>query len=555
MSLLDEVVATLRGMPEKERVAFIDEIERGTAGLPWLPNAGAQAEAYLSKADVLLFGGRAGGGKSQLALGIGVNDAQTGIIFRRELSQTDGLERDGKIIIGNTASFNGTDLEWTWADGKSLKLGGMKAPDDWMGHAGRERDYMAFDEGGEFLEAQVASILAWLRAAPGKRTRAVIGSNPPRTREGWWLIKWFGPWLDRTHALYPTPPGLLRWAIYVADGEDSQMIWVDGPGVHTHNGEEYTAKSYTFIPASLEDNHFRNTPEYRAQLQSLPEPLRSQLLYGDFWAGQKDAANQAIPSAWVLAAIARWTPKPPKGVPMCCIGVDCSGGGEDPMVQAIRHDAWFASLVKTPGHEIPAEKAGSHAAGLVLANRRDGALIVVDLGGGYGGPLYEHLKDNLDADAAYGPFVVGFKGAEGTERRSRDAKLRFVNKRSAAYWTFREGLDPDQPGGSPIALPDDPRLIAGLTAATFEVTPNGIKIEPKVVRDKNGKVIGGVRHKLGFSPDESDATVMSWFEGPRETTHGLEWADMNSGEHGRRRRRRPEVITSRQPYTARNRSK
>jgi hypothetical protein len=186
------------------------------------------------------------------------------------------------------------------------------------------------------------------------------------------------------------------------------------------------------------------------------------------------------------------------------------------MVQAIRYDTWFAPLVKTPAKNIPAERAGAYAAGLVLAQRHDNALIVVDMGGGYGGPLYEHLCAN-DIKA------MAYKGAEKTPRRASAGKLGFVNKRSAAYWLFREALDPGQPGGSPIQIPNDPRLLAGLTAPTFEVTTNGIKLEPKVKRNERGQVTGGVMAKLGFSPDEADAVVMAWFEGERETTHALEW--------------------------------
>jgi hypothetical protein len=122
--------------------------------------------------------------------------------------------------------------------------------------------------------------------------------------------------------------------------------------------------------------------------------------------------------------------------------------------------------------------------------------------------------------------------------------LKFVNTRSAAYWQFREALDPDQPGGSPIRLPNEPRLLAGLTAPTFEVTPNGIKIEPKVKRDERGRVTGGVMAKLGFSPDEADAVVMAWFAGPKEITHAMEWMD---------RRVPPKVILSRAPLSARAR--
>lgn len=535
MIALDDILARLNDMPEEVRDEAVREAVKATESMKWLPNPGPQTEAYMSQADVLLYGGQAGGGKTHLELGWGINEALNGIIFRRELAQTDGLEREGKQIIGSEARFNGQDLEWTWPSGKSLKLGGMKQPDDWISHAGRERDYMAFDEGGEFLESQVAQIIAWLRAEPGRRTRVVIGSNPPRTSDGLWLIKWFAPWLDEK---FPDPaaPGELRYAVYVTEDGEGKMVWVEGPGEYDIDGETYTAKSYTFIPASLHDNPFRNTPEYRAQLQSLPEPLRSQLLYGKFSAGLQDAPNQCIPTAWVRAAMQRWKPDPPPGVPMCAIGVDCSGGGTDPMVQAARHDGWFAPLIKTPAKEIPAEKAGSFAAGLVLSTRRDKALVVVDLGGGYGGPLYEHLCEN-EIDC------VGYKGAEASTRRSRDSKLKFTNTRSAAYWLFREALDPSQPGGSPIALPNDPRLLAGLTAPTFEVTPQGIKVEPKVKRDPKGKVIGGVMAKLGFSPDEADAVVEAWHAGPKETTHAIEWADQREARI--KRGQRPQVIMGR----------
>jgi hypothetical protein len=544
MSMLDDLIARVTKMPPAERRALLEEAHRQTQHMLFVPNPGPQTEAYLSKADILLYGGQAGGGKSYLELGLAINEANNAIIFRRERTQTDGLEKDGKNIIGSGANFNGQDLEWTWTNGKTLKLAGMQLPDDWRDHAGRERDLMCFDEAGEFLEMQVASILAWLRAPRGKRTRVILGSNPPRTSDGFWLVKWFAPWLDDK---FPNPahPGELRWAVRLSQHEEITLRWVEGPGQYEIDGEKYTAQSYTFIPASLEDNPYRNSPEYRAQLQALPEPLRSQLLYGKFTMNLKDLSNQCIPSEWVRLAMRRWTPEPPKGIPMCSIGVDCAGGGDDQMVQAARHDGWFAPLVKTPGSQIPMDKAGAHAAGLVLRTRRDQALVVVDMGGGYGGPLYEHLKDN-DIECA------SYKGAEGSTRRSRDGKLKFVNKRSAAYWLFMEALDPGQPGGSPIQLPEDRRLFAGLTAPTFEVTPNGIKLEPKVKRNEKGQVTAGVMAKLGFSPDEADAVVMAWYEGPRKSTDAMEWMDRL--EVGGKLIRFPQVIRGqRQPLTARAR--
>lgn len=532
MSMLDDILARVAQLPQAERDAVAKDAVTLTAGMRFIPNPGPQTDAYLSKADVLLYGGQAGGGKTMLEIGWGVNEAESGIIFRRGRNQTDGLEKEGKNLIGQTARFNGTDLEWTWPAGKTMKLAGMQLPDDWNDHAGRERDYMAFDEAGEFLEKQVASIIAWLRAAPGKRTRVILGSNPPRSADGLWLMKWFAPWLNAT---FPNPaaPGELRYAAYVTRGDESHMVWVDGPGEYEIDGERYTAKSYTFIPASLADNPHRNTPEYRAQLQSLPEPLRSQLLYGKFTASLKDLVNQVIPTAWIQMAQERWTDKPPPKVPMCSIGVDASGGGDDPMIMAARYDGWFAPLVEVPGKDIPVDRAGAYCAGMVVTRRRDNALVVVDMGGGYGGPMYEQLvANNIE--------TYRYKGAEATTRRSRDGQLKFYNKRSAALWQFREALDPGQPGGSPIALPPDQRLVADLTAPTWEVTPNGIRVEAKE------KVCA----RLGRSTDRGDAVVMAWYTGARLSNSALEWMDLTPTKHGLKRA--PQVITSgRQPLTAR----
>ena len=526
-NLLDQLTNRILKAPAKERAAIEAQARAIKRAKAWIPNPGPQTEAYLSEADIIHYGGQAGGGKTQLLLGAAVNDALIAIIFRRELSQTDGLESAGKAIIGNRAKWNGQDREWTWADGKTIKLGGMKDADSWMDHAGRERDYIGFDEAGEFLEKQVASMMAWLRAAKGRRTRMILASNPPRTTEGRWIITWFAPWLDPKHPLYPAEDGDLLWAVYVSQPDGTgKTIWVDGPGEYKIDDETYTAMSRTFIHASLEDNPYRNNPEYRAKLQSLPEPLRSQLLYGDYRAGLKDSDNQCIPTDWVMAAIARWKSKPPEGVPMCSIGADCSGGGDDPFVLAIRHDGWYAPLVRVEGKDMPVDNLGPHAAGIATKYRRDRALIVVDMGGGYGGSMYDHLKENEVE-------VLAYKGAEGTTRRTREGTMGFTNVRSAAYWAFREALDPGQPGGSPIGLPNNARLIAGLCTPTFEVTSRGIKLEKKE----------DVVERLGFSPDEADSVVMSWWGGPRMLTNALDWAEQRHQKS--KRGMAPKVVSGR----------
>ena len=504
--LLDDILSRLNSLPASTKEQVVKDAMEATKHMAFVPLPGPQTDAYLSKADVLLYGGQAGGGKSYLLLGLASQEHRRSIIFRRESSQTDGLEEAGKQIIGDKANFNGSDLEWSWSDGRSVKLAGMKEPGDWNKHAGRERDFIGFDEAGEFLRDQVSSIIAWNRGPEGQRCRVVLASNPPRTADGAWMVEWFAPWLDET---FPdrAKPGDLRYAAMV----QGKPVWQDGPEDVEIDGEAYKPLSFTFIPAALKDNPFRDTPEYRAKLNSLPEPLRSQLLKGIFALGGDDDPWQVVPTNWVQAAFSRWTPTPPSNVPMCSIGADVAQGGADQTVLAIRHDGWYAPLVTVPGAQTP---GGTDVAGLVISKRRDSAMVVIDIGGGWGGDAYAHLKAN-------GAECVGYMGVKESTRRTRDNQLRFANIRSQAYWQFREALDPDQAGGSSIALPNDKELLADLCAPRFNVVKNGIQVEPK--KD--------VVKRLGRSPDKGDAVVMAWYSGAKALTHAQIWTK----EHGRAR--------------------
>jgi hypothetical protein len=148
---------------------------------------------------------------------------------------------------------------------------------------------------------------------------------------------------------------------------------------------------------------------------------------GGFKASFTDAENQIIPTAWIREAQSRWTERPPMDVPMCAIGVDPSGGGTDPMVLAPRHDGWFAKPIVVAAKTIPQDKIGSFTAARVVTERRDRALIVLDMGGGYGSACFGILREN-EID------VYPYKGAEKSSRRTSDKQLGFFNVRSEALW-------------------------------------------------------------------------------------------------------------------------
>jgi hypothetical protein len=516
LNTLDEVLDRINTMEPKAKAELVKVARESTSKLKIIPNPGQQTKAYFSDADIILYGGAGGGGKSFLAIALAVQKHLRSIIFRREATQTDGLIANAKEVIGEDARFNGQDLEFNYPDGKSIKFAGLSAVDDWRKHAGRERDLMVYDEAAEFLEVQVASLQAWNRGPDGVHCQILLASNPPRTAEGAWLKKWFAPWLDpKFHA--PAKDGEIRWAIY----RNGETKWVDGPEPIEIEGELVYPKSRTFISALLKDNPYRDTVEYRASLQSLPDTLRKQMLHGDFTAGEADDAFQTIPTSWVREAQRRWNAAPPRGTPMCAIGTDVAQGGGDNTVLSIRYDGWYAPLIVYPGVDTP---DGKTVAGKVITHRRDNCPVAVDIGGGWGGEAHAHLRENKVDSRAY-------MGVKASLKRTVDKQLKFTNVRTEAYWRFREALDPSQPQGSIIALPDDPELVADLCAPTYEITPQGIKVEPKE------KVV----KRLGRSPDRGDAVVMAWWVGPTQANIAGGWSARNTaprvvvGRVGKRR--------------------
>lgn len=464
-------------------------VERVVPKRPWVPLPGPQTMAYDSPADILLFGGQAGPGKSELLVGLAVCAHEKSVIFRRQAKDLRGLEARLIQILGDAHYHRGNQV---FDDGKRLiEFGHLEKPGAEFGWQGRPHDFIGFDEGAQVEETKVAFVSGWLRSTtPGQRCRIVIASNPPLSAEGEWLVSWFAPWLDETHP-QPAVPGELRWRIRDAG---TRFRWVDGPGEHvTDTGERVQAESLTFIPGNLDDNPFLSGTTYRKTLQNLPDVMREALLHGNFMAARRDDEWQVIPTEWVRAAQARWKPDGWRGNRMTAIGVDVAQGGGDETTLSPRYGAWYAELISRPGKETPET---AEVVGLVVATMRDGAAIVVDIGGGFGVGPAQHLKEN-------GVATVQFNGAKPTTARAAGSDLAFLNKRAEAYWRFREALDPGQEGGSPIALPPDQKLLADLCASRWKSVSRGIQIEAKE----------DVRQRLGRSPDRGDACVMAWAEG------------------------------------------
>ena len=83
-TLLDEILDQINDLPADKKAEVIDLVNKETSEMKWVPNPGPQTEAYFCEADVLLYGGAGGGGKSDLGLGLAVTAHLRSLIMRRK---------------------------------------------------------------------------------------------------------------------------------------------------------------------------------------------------------------------------------------------------------------------------------------------------------------------------------------------------------------------------------------------------------------------------------------------------------------------------------------
>ena len=339
--------------------------------------------------------------------------------------------------------------------------------------------------------------MGWVRSTvPGQRCRTLLCSNPPTDSTGLWLIAMFAPWLDKDHPL-PAKPGELRFFATI-DGVDTEVPSMDPIEDPNDPDVPILPQSRTFIPARVTDNKYLIHTGYVSVLQALPEPLRSQMLYGDFTAGQEDDAYQVIPTAWVQKAQQRWRkPRPHGSGPhvndgdiMTGMGVDPSRGGRDesilaPKWESLEGEIIIDELIGIAGQAVP---DGPTLGGHVLAHRRDQCPVQVDAIG-VGTSVVDFLSGQ-------GIHVEAITGSEKATRRDRTGVFRFRNQRTELYWNLREALDP---ANDPVlALPPDKKMLADLCAPTYKILEgNLLAVESKE----------SISQRLGRSTDRGDAVV------------------------------------------------
>jgi hypothetical protein len=466
----------------------------------WRPLPGPQTLAYDSDADVVGYGGGAGGGKTDLAVGKALTKHQRIAYFRVEGTELEAVYDRLEEMLGDRNGFNGQTRVWRNAGPRKVKIdfGSVPNPGDERKHRGRPKDLLVIDEAGEFTEAPVRFLMGWVRTTdPKQKCQTLLCFNPPTRAECRWIIKFFAPWLDPAYPGKRAMPGELRWFARMKGGDDE--IEVPSGEQFMHNGELVIPQSRTFIPALVGDNPFLYGTNYMAQLQALPEPLRSQMLYGDMSAGIEDDAYQVIPSAWIDAAMKRWVDYEAQGrkPTQDSLGCDPARGGKDNTCIARRCGMWFDRPLVYPGKATP---DGPMVAALVIGamQMHDRPVVHIDVDG-IGASPFDFLVN-------MGIQTVGVKNATATPGQTdQSGMLVFANLRSLLWWRMREALDPMNNTG--IMLPPDQRLREELGMPRYMIKGKTIYIESREdLLDPK---------RLGRSPDLATAYVMALVETPK----------------------------------------
>ena len=253
-------------------------------------------EAFLSsQADIVIFGGSAGGGKSFALLLEPLrhyeNSKFGAVIFRRQSTQVrneGGLWDESHQIyplIG--AKPKEMVLEWNFPSGSRVKFSHLEHDKTVLEYQGAQICLIGFDELTHFTESQFWYLLSRNRSTCGVKpyVRATCNADSES-----WVRKFIDWWIDPVTGLpIPERSGIVRY--FIKSGND--ILWGDSRSqLKEEYGSVVEPKSFTFIPAKLQDNKIlmQKDPGYLANLMALNRVERERLLEGN-WNIKPSAGN------------------------------------------------------------------------------------------------------------------------------------------------------------------------------------------------------------------------------------------------------------------------
>ena len=218
--------------------------------------------------DEGLYGGAAGGGKSDCALVEALRQVHIphyrGLILRKTYPQLfELIDRSHELYLPSNpgAVYNSSKHVWCFPSGAKIYFGSMAHSSDKYNYQGKNYDFIDFDELTQFTFDEYSYLFSRNRPnGAGTRCYMRAQANPGGVGHGW----------VKERFITPAPP---MTTIF----ENVKILFPDGH-------EEIRRKSRIFVPSTVFDNKIllENNPEYLTRLASLSEKDRAALLYGDW---------------------------------------------------------------------------------------------------------------------------------------------------------------------------------------------------------------------------------------------------------------------------------
>lgn len=251
------------------------------------PQAGAQERFLAAKADIAIYGGAAGGGKTYALLleaARNIDNAEYGgVIFRRDAVQ---ITNEGGLWDTSFKVYAKLDgqprlspyREWSFPSGASVSFNHLHNEYDVNSWQGSQIPFIGYDELTHFTEQQFWYMLSRNRSMCGVPPYIRATCNPDADSWVADLISW---WIDPNTG-YPIPErnGIVRYFVR----HDEKLYWGNTRQEIAKLFPETEPKSFTFIPATLRDNQIllQTDPGYSANLQALGRVERARLLDGNW---------------------------------------------------------------------------------------------------------------------------------------------------------------------------------------------------------------------------------------------------------------------------------
>ena len=239
-----------------------------------------------NSADIVIFGGAAGGGKTYALLIECLRHVSNkdfgAVIFRRQSTQVrnpGGLWDTSMSIYPYVgAKPKESTLEWDFPSGAKVKFAHMEYDKDRFSWQGSQIALICYDELTHFSWPQFIYMLSRNRSVCGVKPYIRATTNPDPDS---WVRSFIDWWIDEDSGYaIPERSGKVRWFIVLND----ETIWRDTKEEILKEYPESIPKSVSFISSTVFDNKIlmEKDPGYIANLKALPKYEREQLLEGNW---------------------------------------------------------------------------------------------------------------------------------------------------------------------------------------------------------------------------------------------------------------------------------